>query len=103
MSLIDVITTGNGVAWVDNPDPVQGDTVTLNAIPDTGETLDDIQAWDEHGYSIALYVQQVQQFTWNYGSMTISVTFSGTPTPPTPTTPRKRKHMPIWMYPCLHR
>lgn len=81
MSLIDVVVVGNGTAWVDNPDPVLSDTVTLYATPDIGETLDDIEAWDSYGYSVALYVQQVQTFTWTYDAMTIKVTFStATPT-----------------------
>lgn len=101
MAKIDVLITGNGTAYVDNDDPNIGDIVTLYCDPVVGETLDDVIAWDEHGYSIALATVAVQSFTWNYGAMTISVTFSGT-TPPTPTpTAYRKKHMPIWMYPCL--
>ena len=102
-----VNVTGNGSAWVDNPTPNLGDTITLECIPNTGETLDDVQATDGNNYPVAVAVQQTQTITlsssYDYGgSITIDVTFSGT-TPPTPTTPRKRKRMPIWMYPCLNR
>lgn len=102
MAKIDVVVSGNGVAYVDDNNPSQGQSVTLTCIPDTGETLDDILAWDSGGHSIALYVQQSQTFTWDdaWISMTISVEFSGT-TPPTPTPTTRRKHMPIWMYPMF--
>lgn len=103
MAKIDVVVSGNGVAFVDDDNPSQGQTVTLTCEPDIGETLEDVLAWDSDGHSIALYVQQSQTFTWNdsWVAMTISVEFSGsTPPPPTPAR-TKRKHMPIWMYPMF--
>ena len=100
MAQIDILVTGNGTAYVDNPTPNIGDTVTLYCDPATGETLLDVLAWDEGGHSIALAVTPVQSFTWNFVAMTISVVFSGT-TPPQPTTPNKIHRMPIWEYPCL--
>ena len=102
MAKIDVIVSGNGVAYVDDDNPSQGQSVTLTCTPNTGETLDDVLAWDSGGHSIALYVQQSQTFTWDdtWVAMTISVEFSGT-TPPTPTPTTRRKHMPIWMYPMF--
>lgn len=86
MGFIDVIVSGNGQAWVDNPNPSNNDWVTLNAYPYAGETLDDIIAVDQHGYSIALdptLSQQQFQYDETWGTVTISVTFSGG-TPPTP-------------------
>lgn len=76
MPLITVNYTGGGTAWVDNPNPSAGETVTLYAEPFEGATLDDIEAVDGEGYSIALYVQEEQTFEWQYDTMTITVTFS---------------------------
>ncbi len=104
MAKIDVIVEGNGYAYVDDNNPEPNQLVTLDGSPDTGETLDDIIAWDSGGHSIAMYAQLPQSFNWNadWVAMTIKVVFSGTtpPTPPTPTT-TKRKRMPIWMYPMF--
>ena len=105
MSKIDVVVFGNGIAYVSNSDPVDGETVTLTCEPDTGETIDDVEAWDSSAHPVAFAPVQSQSFVWydsTYGgAMTIKVTFSGSPTPPTPTVTHKRKRMPIWMYPCL--
>ena len=78
MPKIDINVVGYGVAPVSNYDPVDGETVVLDCIPDSGEILLDIEAWDSQGYSVALAVQLTQSFTWTdaYGSMTIKVTFS---------------------------
>lgn len=103
MAKIDVVVSGNGIAYIDDNNPEPNQVVTLTCTPDAGETLDDILAWDSTGHSIAMYVQEVQSFAWNpdWVSMTISVEFSGTtPPPPTPTR-TKRKRMPIWMYPMF--
>ena len=78
MPLIDVVTVGNGTAYVDIPNPSQGETVTLYCDPATGETLLDVEAWDENGYSIAMGVYSPQPFVFNYQAMTIKVTFSET-------------------------
>lgn len=99
---ITVISTGNGIAYVSNSEPSIGETVTLYCEPDEGETLLDVYAVDLGGHSIALAVQLVQTFVYNYDGMIITVEFSGTPTPPTPT-PSKKKKMPIWMYPVLRQ
>lgn len=93
MAIVDVYASGNGVAYVDNPNPYDGDSVTLYAEPYTGETLDDIVAVDQQGHSIALSPStQIQTFTYrsSWGTVSITVTFSGG-TPPTP--PR----FPIWL------
>lgn len=81
MSEIFVYWTGDGVAYVDNYFPNDGDTITLTCIPDPHCTLIDIYAEDSHGFPVALYVTDVQQFTYNalLGDVTINVTFSDTP------------------------
>lgn len=87
MATITVYSSGNGYAYVDNSSPVQGDIITLYAIADTGETINDIYAVDQYGYSIALDpTLWQQQFTYQnyYGNITITVQFSGSQ-PPTPT------------------
>ena len=76
MSDIYVEYEGGGTAWVSNSHPNIGEQVTLYAIPFAGATLDDIEAWDEGGYSIALSVQEEQTFTCNSQVITIHVTFS---------------------------
>lgn len=101
---ITVSSEGNGYAYVNNPSPMDGETVTLYCVPDAGETLDDVTARDINGYAIALATTTEQTFTYqdSWVEMYIHVVFSGSPVPPVPPTPKwKRKKMPIWMYPCL--
>ena len=98
MGQIIVIVNGNGGAWIDNPQPVNNDPVTLNAYPYAGETLDDIIAVDQYGYSIALdptLNQQTFIYDASWGTVTITVVFSGSPTPPGPTT------LPAWLIAIL--
>lgn len=76
MSAITVYVTGNGTAWVDIPDPFEGETVTLYCEPNEGAELLDITAREEHGYSVALYVQEEQQILWQYETLDIYVEFS---------------------------
>ena len=85
MSVISVTYSGNGVAYAVPSVVNGGETVTLTCTPDPGETLIDIVAYDEHGYSVALSVVTVQTFTYNatLGNVFITVTFSST-TPPGP-------------------
>ena len=101
---ITVSSEGNGYAYVNNSNPTDGETVTLYCVPDAGETLDDVTARDINGYAIALATTTEQTFTYqeSWVEMYISVVFSGSPVPPVPPEPkRRRKRMPIWMYPCL--
>lgn len=100
--MITVVTIGNGTAYVSDANPSDGQTITVYAYPNTGESLDDLYAVDQDGHSIALLLQQVQPLTYRaaWGDVTITAEFSGTPTPPTPTTTKKHK-MPIWMYPMF--
>lgn len=91
-----ITTEGNGTAYA-VPNPCEEDTsVTLYCIPDDGEVLEDLDARDPQGYSVALSVVEEQTFSMTPYDLTIHVTFSGdTPTPPTPT---ENKHkMPLWM------
>lgn len=78
MSNIDVVVTGNGTAYVDNPNPVNGDIITIYAYADPGAQLLDILMWDQNGYSIAIAVQQIQQIVYDdtWGDCTIYATFS---------------------------
>lgn len=98
MSNVYVNYTGNGYAYVDNPTPNPGDPFTLYAYEDPGETLDDITAVEEHGYSVAMATTNVQTLTYNaiWGSyITINVIFSGgTPPPPV---------FPAWLIALLSR
>lgn len=93
MAFIWVNVSGNGTAYVDNPNPIAGDQVTLYAYADQGEQINDIYALDSGGHYIAMYVQPQQTFTYNsaWGDVSIYVEFSGT-TPPTPT------YNDIWIY-----
>lgn len=86
MSEIFVLVSGNGIAWVDNAYPWDGDTVTLTAQPDLDATLDDITARESHGWAVALATTTVQTFTYDdsWGDLTIYVTFSGGSPPPPP-------------------
>lgn len=83
MSDIQITIIGNGGAYVDNPHPENGDTVTLHANPFAGETLNDIYAVDSGGYSIAMSVTPVQSFIYNsgWGDVFITVEFSGSNPP----------------------
>ena len=78
MSNIYVNVIGNGSAWVDNPNPNNGDIITLYAYEDSGAALLDITAVDYQGYSIALATTNVQQFQYDssWQDMTITVKFS---------------------------
>lgn len=96
MSNIWVTSTGNGSAYVDNPQPVDGDVITLYCTPDPGETLDDVTATDFQGYAIALATVPVQTFTYQaaWNDMYINVVFSGSPGP----TP-----IPFWLWAILFK
>lgn len=84
---------GNGSAYVSNQFPSDDERVILTSLPNAGATLDDIQAFDQNGHSIALPVRQQLVFHYHdsYGAMTINVYFTGGPTPP----PFSR--FPLWL------
>ena len=95
MSDIFVNIYGNGVAYVDNYTPSDGETITLECYEDPGEQLLDVLAWESHGYSVALATTNIQTFTYRaiWGNLTIDVYFSGsTPPPPPPSN---------WLYAIL--
>ena len=85
MSEIILNVYGNGIAYVDNNYPIDGDIVTLQANEDPGEELLDITARESHGYAVALATTNLQSFTYqgSWGDLTIDVYFSGS-TPPSP-------------------
>lgn len=100
--MITVVVSGNGTAYVNNPNPVQDEWFTLYSTPYEGESLEDIVPYTQQGQVIAITPDeevslQYQEF---WGDVTIYVTFSSTPVPPTPTQ-RKRHKMPIWEYPMF--
>lgn len=87
MSDVYVNVSGNGYAYVDNPNPNPGEMFTLYAYEDPGETLDDITATEEHGYSVAMSTINVQTLEYRaiWGSfINIYVVFSGGSPPPPP-------------------
>lgn len=102
---ISLSTTGNGIASVYPRTANQGDTITLDVQPASGETLLDIDArCVSSGQAVALYVQTgTQTFPMPDDNVRILVSFSGT-SPPTPTPFKstfplflmKRKRRPLW-------
>lgn len=98
--------TGNGTAYAVPSSPTIGQTFDFNAIPDAGEQLVDVYCKDDNDQYVAVPVStQFSMQMPNVMYLTFYVEFTGTtpPTPPTPTTPRKRKRMPIWMYPMFRK
>ena len=79
---------GNGYAYVDNPTPSDGEQFTIYCIPDPGETLDDVRAFDSHDYPVAIITAQQIPMTFrdSWGSLYVDIYFSGS-TPPTPSFP----------------
>lgn len=78
MSSIYVNTIGNGSAWVDNPNPENGDIITIFAYADDGAQLLDLTMQDQNGAYIAIFVQPSQQLQYDgsWGDCTITATFS---------------------------
>lgn len=86
MGQINVNVTGNGTAYVSNSTPMDGESVTLYAYPDSGETLDDVYAIESHGYSVAIAPEQPFIYSESWGTLDIYVVFSGT-----------QQQFPIWL------
>lgn len=86
MSEVFINTSGNGVCYVDNSYPNDGESITIYATPDAGETLDDLYAQDANGYFIALAVSEEQTIRYRaaWGDVTITAIFSGSVDPPEP-------------------
>lgn len=78
MSNIYVNVTGNGTGWVDNPNPNNGDIITIYAYADSGATLLDVTMQSQYGYYIAVSVTPVQQISYDssWGDCTIDITCS---------------------------
>lgn len=75
--LITVNYGAGGYAYVSNTMPADGETVTLECIPDLTHELIDIQAFDENGNVIplSLAIQQTFVYYASYGAVTINVSF----------------------------
>ena len=88
--MVYITVTGNGVAYVDDYDPVNGQAITLICRPGEDYTLDNIIAEDANGHSIAVSVTQQQTIIYqsSWGALFINAIFSGSPTPPTPQFPK---------------
>lgn len=88
MSKISVEITGNGSAYVSNPDPPNMTEVTIFAYPQPEEHLVDITSMTEYAGSVALELTQVQTVVYDdtWGHWTIYVDFTGV-TPPDPPEP----------------
>ena len=102
---LSLAVTGNGNATLYPRTANQGDTITLDVQPASGETLLDIVArCVTSGQAVALYVQTgPQTFSMPNDDVSVVVSFSGT-SPPTPVPIKstfplflmKRKRRPIW-------
>ena len=98
--------TGNGSCYAipSAHDGLAGETFTIYAIPNDGDSLTDLIARDQHGYSVAITVAEehtydASLFPYN---LWVEATFTGeTPPPPPPPEVEVRKKMPIWMYPIF--
>lgn len=78
MSNIYVNVTGNGTGYVDNPNPNNGDIITIYAYANSGATLLDVTMQSQYGYYIAVGITPVQQVQYDssWGDCTIDITFS---------------------------
>ena len=78
MNNIYVNVIGNGTGWVDNPNPNNGDIITIYAYLTPPASLIDITMQSEYGYYIAVSVTPVQQIQYDssWGDCTITITFS---------------------------
>lgn len=95
--------TGNGTAYCIPSTPTIGEEFTFYALAYEGDALVDVTCTDDMGASIAVPVStEFNMQMPNVMFITFHVTFTGE-TPPEPPTPtgKRRKRMPIWLYPCL--
>lgn len=86
---------GSGYSYTDNPTPNDGERFNIYNIPDAGQELLDVRAFDSHDYSVAIpvaeHISMVYRDLW--GNLYVDVYFSGsTPPPPTP-----GAHLPAWL------
>ena len=78
MSNIYVNVIGNGTGYVDNPNPNNGDIITIYAYLTPAASLLYITMQSEYGYYIAVDTTPVQQIQYDssWGDCTITITFS---------------------------
>ncbi|MBR3599700.1 MAG: hypothetical protein IKL53_07455 [Lachnospiraceae bacterium] len=72
-----VNSNGFGYAYVSNPNPSDGESVTLECIPNNHYEVTAIDAYDEWGNQIPMIVDIQQTFIYdaNWGTLTIDVYF----------------------------
>ena len=77
---------GNGTAYVDNPDPSDGEQFTIYSIPDIGYELHDILAYTSYDEPVAVRVVSPLTMTFDdyWGNLYVNIYFSPV-APPTPT------------------
>ena len=67
----------------------ENEPFTIYAIPTAGESLDDLQVFDQHGYAIAITPATEVYLNYNtyWGDVTVNAYFTGEtpPEPPQPT------------------
>lgn len=78
---------GNGYAYVDNPTPDGGERFTIHCIPDPGERLEDVRAFDSYDNPVAIPVAQTISMIYrdDWRSLYVDIYFSGSEPPPGPT------------------
>lgn len=91
-------THGNGYARTDAlPPMVQGEQFTIVFVPDPGEFLMDVRAYDSYDYSVALppVVNNEITMTWrtSWRNLYVDIYFSGSEPPG----PEPLKKYPLWL------
>ena len=88
---------GNGNAYCDNYNPSNGQPFTIYCVPDPGEDLLEVRAFDSHDYSVAIDVDANLEvhatFRSLWGNLYVDIYFTGS-TPPQPTP----KAFPFWIF-----
>jgi hypothetical protein len=89
MAKISVESSGNGTAYVSNPNPPNMTEFTIYAYPSEGEHIIDMYAMTENMGSLAISTTTEQTIIYNdnWGHVTITVIFSGEEPPPPPPPP----------------
>ncbi len=90
---------GNGTASTDAMPPmVQGERFTITFVPDPGESLLDVKAFDSYDYAVALppIVNNQLTMTWQsrWRNLYVDIYFSGSEPPGPGPTP---KQYPLWL------
>jgi len=92
---------GNGTATTDAlPPMVDGEPFTITLIPDPGESVESVRAFDSHDYSVALpsHVNNVISATFRsgWGNLYVDIYFTGS-TPPGPGPGPTPGSFPFWL------